>query len=91
MVVETTGFRDGGWLDIYGSPLTNEARLVERWQRPSYGRIQIDVTIDDPKAYTEPFAVRVHHRIMPDGLFDAELIEFICDENNRAPELMVGK
>jgi len=91
LVVETTGFRDGGWLDIYGSPLTNEARMVERWRRPSYGRMQIDVTIDDPKAYTEPFTVRVHHRIMQDGLFDAELIEFVCDENNRAPELMVGK
>jgi len=91
LVVETTGFRDGGWLDISGSPLTDKARMVERWQRPSYGRVQIDVTIDDSEAYTETFAVRVHHRIMQDGLFDAELIEFICDENNRAPELMVGK
>jgi len=91
LVVETSGFRDDGWLDIEGSPRTDAARMIERWQRPAYGRVQIDVTIDDPKAYTRPFDVRVHHRIMLDGLFDAEIIEFICDENNRAPELMVGK
>jgi hypothetical protein len=91
LVVETTGFRDGGWLDIYGSPLTDAAKMTERWRRLNYGTIQIDVTIDDPKAYTRPFSIRVHHRLMTDGKFDAELIEFICQENNQAPRLMIGK
>jgi len=92
LVVETTRFRDGGWLDIYGSPLTDQAKMIERWTRPNFGSIQIDITIDDPKAYTKPFSVRVYHRIALDGAkLDAELIEFICDENNKAPQLMVGK
>ena len=65
--------------------------MTERWQRPNHGTMQIDVTIDDPKAYTRPFSVRVHHRLMLDGMFDAELIEFICQENNQAPRLMIGK
>ena len=91
LVVETNGFRDGGWLDIYGSPLTDAAKMTERWQRLNYGTIQIDITIDDPKAYTRPFTIRVHHRLMTDGKFDADLIEFICQENNKAPTLMVGK
>ena len=91
LVVETTGFRDGGWLDIYGSPLTDAAKMTERWRRLNYGTIQIDITIDDPKAYTRPFSIRVHHRLMTDGKFDAELIEFICQENNQAPRLMIGK
>ena len=91
LVVETSGFRDGGWLDIYGSPLTDAAKMTERWRRLNYGTIQIDITIDDPKAYTRPFTIRVHHRLMTDGKFDAELIEFICQENNKAPTLMVGK
>jgi len=91
LVVETSGFRDGGWLDIYGSPLTDAAKMTERWRRLNYGTIQIDITIDDPKAYTRPFTIRVHHRLMTDGKFDAELIEFICQENNQAPRLMVGK
>jgi hypothetical protein len=92
LVVETTRFRDGGWLDIDGSPLTDRAKMTERWRRLNFGSMQIDITIDDPKAYTKPFAVRVHHRLALDGpKLDAELIEFICDENNKAPQLMVGK
>jgi hypothetical protein len=77
LVVETTHFRDGGWLDVNGSPLTDKARIIERYRRPSFGYMEIDVTIDDPSAYTEPFTVRVNHRIM----LDTNLIEFICIEN----------
>jgi hypothetical protein len=87
LVVETKYLRDGGWLDIRGSPLTDAATITERFRRLNYGTMKIDVTIDDPKAYTEPFSVRVNQRLMVDG----ELIEFICNENNRAPKLMVGK
>jgi hypothetical protein len=91
LVVETTNFRDGGWLDIDGSPMTDAATMTERWRRTSPTTMQIDVTIDDPKAYTRPFSVRVHHRLMTDTHLDAELIEFVCQENNQAPRLMVGK
>lgn len=91
LVVESSGFRDGGWLDIDGSPMTDAARMTERWRRLDYGSVLIDVTIDDPKAYTRPFSLRVHHRLALDTAVDADLIEFVCQENNRAPELMVGK
>ena len=58
------GFRDGGWLDIWGSPLTDAAKMTERFRRLNYGTLQIDVTIDDPKAYTRPFSVRVNQRLI---------------------------
>jgi len=87
LVVVTTGFRDGGWLDIWGSPLTDQATLTERFQRLSYGTLRIDVTIDDPKAYTAPFTVRLNQKIVPSG----ELIEFICAENERSTAHMVGR
>jgi hypothetical protein len=80
LVVETSNFRDGGWLDIDGSPLTDAAKMTERWRRLNYGTMQIDVTIDDPKAYTKPFTVRVNQRIM----VDQEMIEFICNENEQS-------
>jgi hypothetical protein len=86
-VVETTGFRDGGWLDIWGSPLTDQAKLTERFQRLSYGTLRIDVTIDDPKAYTAPFTVRLNQKIVP----NSDLIEFICAENERSTAHMIGK
>jgi hypothetical protein len=87
LVVQTTGLRGDEWLDIWGSPLTEAAKVTERFRRVSYGVLEIDVTIDDPKAYTKPFTVRVDQRIM----LDTELIEFICNENNLDPPHMVGK
>lgn len=79
LVVDTTGLRDDGWLDILGNPLTEQARTVERIRRPTFGRMEIDITVEDPKAYTKPWTVRHVQEIMP----DTELIEFVCEENNR--------
>jgi hypothetical protein len=79
LVVETNGLRDGGWLDIVGTPLTDAAKLTERFRRVSYGRMEIDITVDDPKVYTRPWTVRVNQRFMP----DEELLEFVCLENQR--------
>jgi hypothetical protein len=82
LVVETTHFRDEGWLDVNGSPLTDQGRIIERFRRPSFGRLEIDITIDDPKAYTAPFTTRINQRIM----VDTELIEFICNENEQSSQ-----
>ena len=82
LVVESAGFRDDGWLDVYGSPLTDRGKLIERWRRPDYGHLEIDVTVDDPKAYTKPFTVRVSHQLT----VDQELIEFICNENEKSSQ-----
>jgi hypothetical protein len=79
LVVETTHLRDDGWLDIIGNPLTDAATLTERIRRVSYGRMEIDITVEDPKAYTKPWTVRVNQQLM----VDEDLIEFICLENQR--------
>jgi hypothetical protein len=79
LVVETTGFRDDVWLDVNGAPLTSAGTLTERFRRPNFGTLEIDVTIDDPKAYTKPWTVRVNQRL----LVDTELIEFVCLENQK--------
>jgi hypothetical protein len=85
LVVETTGYRDDVWLDVQGTPMTSAAKTIERFRRPNFGTLQIDVTIDDPKAYTKPFTVRVNQRLSP----DTEMIEFICQDRD-APHY-VGK
>jgi hypothetical protein len=74
LVVETVGFLDEGWLDVRGSPLTSAGKLIERYRRPTYGSLEIEVTIDDPKAYTKPFTAKVTNRL----LVDSQLIEFVC-------------
>ena len=81
LVVETNGFRDDGWLDVNGAPLTDAARMTERIRRVNYGNLEIDVTIDDPKAYTRVWTARtIRQRLMPDD----ELIEFVCAENEKS-------
>jgi hypothetical protein len=87
LVVETAGFRDLGWLDVEGSPLTSEGKLIERFHRPDYGHLDIEITIDDKKAYTKLWTVTVHQRIMP----DSELIEFVCQENEKDAPHLAGK
>jgi hypothetical protein len=79
LVVETSGLRDGGWLDVVGSPFTDAAKVTERFRRVNYGNLEIDVTVDDPKAYTRPWTVTIKQRPM----LDTELIEFICLENEK--------
>ena len=68
-----------GWLDVNGAPLSSSGKLTERFRRPTFGTLEIDVTIDDPKAYTKPWTVRVNQRL----LVDTELIEFVCNENQQ--------
>jgi len=82
LVVETIGLRDLGWLDVYGSPFTDEAKVTERFTRVNYGTMNIDITVDDARAYTEPFTVRVVHQVM----LDTDLIEFVCLENEQSSQ-----
>ena len=78
LVATTVGFRDDVWLDVNGSPLTSTGKIVERFTRLNFGTLQIDVTIEDPKAYKEPFTVRVMQQIMP----DTELFESVCEDRD---------
>jgi len=74
LVVETIGFMDDGWLDVRGSPFTSAGKMTERFRRPTYGSLAIEVTIEDPKAYTKPFTATVNNHLLP----ETQLIEFVC-------------
>jgi hypothetical protein len=87
LVVQTAGFRDGLWLDMAGSPMTDAARMTERIRRPSYGTLEVQVTIDDSKAYTRPWTVEMNQKIT----LDTELIDEICLENEKSSQRMRGR
>ena len=87
LVVETIKQNGKTWLDMRGLPGTESLRVIERYSRPTIGHIDIDVTIDDPKAYTKPWTVRLTWRLLP----DTDLIESICEENSKDLPHMVGK
>ena len=87
LVVRTSGFRDGMWLDRIGSPMTDAANLTERFRRVNYGTLEIEVTMDDPKAYTKPWTVKVTEFIV----VNTELMDYICAENEKDLKHLVGK
>jgi hypothetical protein len=86
-VVETSGFNDEAWLDNNGHPGSEAMKVTERMRRKDFGHLEMDVTIDDPKTYTKPWTVKLPFTLMP----DAELIEYICSENNKDLQHLVGK
>jgi len=79
LVVQTVGFRDGLWLDTGGSPLTDAAKVTEKFRRLNFGTLEIELTVDDAKAYTKPWSIKVTQIIAP----DTELLDYICLENER--------
>jgi hypothetical protein len=86
LVVRTIGFREDTWLDRNGSPMSDAARMVERFRRVNFGRLEIDVTIDDPKVYTRPFTVTLHQRLV----VDTELLDYHCMDNEKDAGRLVG-
>ena len=88
LVVETNNLRGAesgvydAWLDVRGSPYSDQAKFVERFRRPTFGKLEIDVTVEDSKSYTKPFTVRINQRL----LADEEPIEFVCNENQQFRE-----
>jgi hypothetical protein len=87
LVVETTGLRDGTWLDRRGSPLTDGARVTERYRRVNFGRLEIAVSVDDPKAYLRPWTVTLNQVIA----LNTELLEYHCSDNEKDADRLVGK
>ncbi len=77
--IDTIGFRDGLWIDWDGSVITEAAKLRERIRRPDFGHLEIEVTVDDPKAYTKPWTVTLRQQLAA----DAELVDEICAENEK--------
>lgn len=86
LVVDTKGFNGKVWLDLAGKPSTDALHVIERFHRTDFGHMDIDITIDDAKAYTKPWTVAEHVRLLP----DMELMEAICNENNRDLEHLTG-
>jgi hypothetical protein len=88
LVIDSIGFRDDQWLDAAGSPLTNAGRVTERFNRLDYGHLTIDVTIDDPKAYTRPWTTSIRLLAVP----DTEMLDAQCLENEKdVPHLLNAK
>jgi hypothetical protein len=87
LVIDSTGFNGKVWLDVRGHPSTNALHITERFRRNDFGHLDIPITIDDPKAYTRPWTATVKRQL----LADTDLLEFVCNENEKDAKHYVGK
>ena len=87
LVVETTGFRDDLWLDASGKPLTEQAKTIERIRRPNYGNLEVEITMEDPKAFTQPHTFKRGFILLTNW----EIHEYVCNEFNVDAEHLGGK
>jgi hypothetical protein len=71
--------RDDLWIDTWGSPMSDAAKMTEKFRRKDFGTMEIEVTIDDPKVYTKPFTVTLNESLEP----DTELIDEFCAEGEK--------
>ena len=87
LVVESAGFNDRTWLDFAGHPHSESLRMTERYRRPSFGRMDLQVTLDDPRTYGRPWTVSAGGPLAA----DTELIEYVCLENEKDQVHLVGR
>jgi hypothetical protein len=85
-VVDTVGFNDRSWFDNNGHPHSDKMHTIERFTRTSLGTMKIEITVDDPGAYSKPFTLFLTANLMP----GAELMEYICNENNQDVPHLLG-
>src|SRR5580693_1638089 len=79
LVVHTAGFRDHMWLDALGNPMTDAAQITERFRRPDFGHLEIEITVDDPKAYTKPWTVKITQAVD----LDTDLLDYVCNDDEK--------
>ena len=86
LVVDTTGFNADDWILPGRRPHSDALHIIERFRRLDFGHLEIQYTIDDPRVYVKPWNVLQHHHLTP----DTELLEYICNENEKDLKHMVG-
>jgi hypothetical protein len=86
LVVDTAGFNDRTWLDLAGHPHTEALHVTERFRRVDFGRVQLQMTFDDPNAYEKSWTIPVDVTLVP----DTELLENVCHENEKDRTHLVG-
>ena len=88
LVVDTVGFTDRGWIAFGSFPQTEKLHVTERFRRPDLGHLEREITFDDPSAFKKPWTLKRVSSLAPNG---TEVLEYVCAENNRDVEHLVGR
>ena len=86
LVVDTVGIKENTWLDDSGHPHSDALHVIERLRRPDFGHMELQLTIDDPRAYKKPWTVHIRWELM----VDTDLLDWVC-ENEKDTSHILGK
>jgi hypothetical protein len=87
LVVDRIGFNESSWLDQEAHPHSEKLHVIERYRRPDLGHLETEITVDDPAVSAKPYTIKRVSDLAP----TEDIYEFICPENNRDVEHLVGK
>jgi hypothetical protein len=79
LVVETAGFNSKGWIDFLGHPRSESMRITERYRRRDFGHMDLEMTFEDPKYYSQPFSIKTGVNLVP----DSDVLDYVCTENEK--------
>jgi hypothetical protein len=77
LVVDTVGFNEKSWLDRDGHPHSDQLHVIERLRRTDFNNMQIDITMEDPKALAKPWKTQLYFQLKPDW----DIMELACTDN----------
>jgi Carboxypeptidase regulatory-like domain len=86
LVIDTIGFNDKSWLASNG-PHSEKLHTIERYRRPDLGHLEIELTLEDPEAFQQPWVIRKTADLAP----DQQMLEYICNENEKDVQHLLGK
>jgi len=88
LVVDTVGLTDRGWIASGSYPQTEKLHVIERFRRPDLGHLEREITFDDPTAFTKPWTLKRLSSLAPKSI---DVLEYVCAENNKDVEHLVGR
>ena len=86
LLMESAGYNDRTWLDRAGHPHSESLRVTERFLRPDFGRIQYQITYDDPETLDKPLTLS----LTAHWAGDTDMLENVCNESDRDKSHMIA-
>ena len=86
LVIDTVAIDESAWVERWAMPHTSQLHTIERVTRLDFNTLKYELTVDDPGAYTAPWTSGYTKQWIP----KQETFEYVCQQNNYGPQMMVG-
>jgi hypothetical protein len=78
LVIDAVNLNGYAKIGTIGHPMSDQAHLIMTFERPEFGKLLFNWTLEDPKTYTRPIGNQRVFVYSP----QVEIMEYACMENN---------